>query len=105
MAAAVLGVSMQQPWSIDTAKDSGDDLDSPQLVAAKQAVARKVPSRVLLLKRNADYDTLIGICSRKLSQSPGNSRALLIRASAFLKKGEQSWQPSLDCVFMSFVLC
>lgn len=54
----------------------------------KEEEARKSPNRVLYFRRNADYDRLIEVCSRKLSENPRNIRALLIRASSNLKKGE-----------------
>lgn len=43
--------------------------------------------RQYVYKQNADVDSLIEACSRKLEQQPGNSRALMIRASSFIKKG------------------
>jgi hypothetical protein len=53
----------------------------------KEEEARKSPNRVLYFRRNADYDRLIEVCSRKISENPRNIRALLIRASSNLKKG------------------
>eukprot|EP00879_Flechtneria_rotunda_P024796 GHRR01026312.1.p1 GENE.GHRR01026312.1~~GHRR01026312.1.p1 ORF type:complete len:217 (+),score=73.59 GHRR01026312.1:475-1125(+) len=53
----------------------------------KEEEARKSPNRVLYFRRNADYDRLIEVCSRKLHENPRNVRALLIRASSRLKKG------------------
>jgi hypothetical protein len=69
------------------AADADLHADSSELLPAKQTSARSVPSRVLYLKKNADYDALIQICTKKLAQAPRNIRALLIRASAYLKKG------------------
>jgi len=53
----------------------------------KDEDARK-SSRHLYFRRNADYDRLIEVCSRKLNENPRNIRALLIRASSYLKKGK-----------------
>jgi hypothetical protein len=72
-----------------------DDLDrlaKPILTRRKDFIdkeeeARKSPNRVLYFRRNADYDRLIEVCSRKLAENPRNVRALLIRASSTLKKG------------------
>lgn len=52
----------------------------------KEEEARRHSKRALYYRRNADYDTLISACSAKLTQNPRNLRALLIRASSFLKK-------------------
>jgi hypothetical protein len=54
----------------------------------KEEEARKSPNRVLYFRRNADYDRLIEVCSKKINENPRNIRALLIRASSNLKKGE-----------------
>lgn len=59
----------------------------------KEEEARKSPNRVLYFRRNADYDRLIEVCSRKISENPRNIRALLIRASSNLKKG--AWHVAL----------
>lgn len=59
----------------------------------KEEEARKSPNRVLYFRRNADYDRLIEVCSRKISENPRNIRALLIRASSNLKKG--AWHGAL----------
>lgn len=53
----------------------------------KEEEARKSPNRNLYFRRAADYDRLIEVCSRKLSENPRHIRALLIRASSYLKKG------------------
>jgi hypothetical protein len=53
----------------------------------KEEEARKSPNRVLYYRRNADYDRLIEVCSRKIAADPSSVRALLIRASSYLKKG------------------
>lgn len=81
-----------------------DDLDAlakPILTRRKDFIdkeeeARKSPNRVLYFRRNADYDRLIEACSRKLSSNPSNIRALLIRASSYLKKGTYGACASLE---------
>lgn len=45
------------------------------------------PGRQFVFRRNADYDSLIEACSRKLVVQPNNVRALMIRANSYLKKG------------------
>lgn len=45
-------------------------------------------SRQYIYRQNADYDSLIEACSRKLATQPGNLRALMIRANSYAKKGE-----------------
>ena len=47
------------------------------------------PTRQFYFRQNADYDSLIEACRRKLAAQPGNTRALMIRANAFAKKGER----------------
>lgn len=79
-----------------TSQDDVDELDRlarPILTRRKDFIdkeeeARKSPNRVLYFRRNADYDRLIEVCSKKISENPRNIRALLIRASSNLKKGE-----------------
>ena len=51
----------------------------------KEAEARQNPSRMMYYRRNADYDRLVEVCSRKLRGNPNNLRALLIRASSYMK--------------------
>jgi len=73
-------------------EDDLDKLSRPTLTRRKDFIdkeeeARKSPNRMLYFRRNADYDRLIEVCSRKLSENPRNVRALLIRASSTLKKG------------------
>jgi hypothetical protein len=73
--------------------DELDRLSRPILTRRKDFIdkeeeARKSPNRVLYFRRNADYDRLIEVCSKKLSENPRNIRALLIRSSSNLKKGE-----------------
>lgn len=62
----------------------------------KEEEARKSPNRVLYFRRNADYDRLIEVCSRKLAENPRNVRALLIRASSTLKKGVHNREQALS---------
>ena len=45
------------------------------------------PARQFVFRQNADYDSLIEACSRKLMAQPSNVRALMIRANAYVKKG------------------
>ena len=73
-------------------EDDLDQLSRPKLTRRKDFVdkeeeARKSPNRVLYFRRNADYDRLIEVCSRKIVANSSNVRALLIRASSYLKKG------------------
>jgi hypothetical protein len=75
----------------DVGLDELERLAKPTLTRRKDFMqeeeARKSPNRVLYFRRNADYDRLIEVCSRKISENPRNVRALLIRASSALKKG------------------
>jgi hypothetical protein len=73
--------------------DDLDVLSKPILTRRKDFIdkeeeARKSPNRVLYFRRNADYDRLIEVCTRKLGDNPRNVRALLIRASSYYKKGK-----------------
>jgi hypothetical protein len=73
-------------------EDDLEQLSRPRLTRRKDFIdkeeeARKSPNRVLYFRRNADYDRLIEVCSRKIAADPSNVRALLIRASSYLKKG------------------
>lgn len=43
--------------------------------------------RQFVYRRNADYDSLIEACSRKLAVQPGNTRVLMIRANSYAKTG------------------
>ena len=43
--------------------------------------------------RQPDYDSLIEACGRKLAAQPGHTRALMIRANAYAKKGGCSPRP------------
>jgi hypothetical protein len=102
-------------------KDDADELDylsSATLTKRKDFIdreeeARGAPNRVLYYRRNADSDRLITACTRKLEQEPRNVRALLIRATSYLKKGRPSCrhtalltQPrSLKCLQMQSSVC
>ena len=73
--------------------DELDYLSSATLTKRKdfldrEAEARTAPNRVLYFRKNADCDKLIAACSKKLRADPGDLRALLIRASSCVKKGE-----------------
>jgi hypothetical protein len=48
---------------------------------------RTGPDKLIYLKRMAEFDRLIEICTSRLLNNPDNDRALMIRASAFMKKG------------------
>jgi hypothetical protein len=37
---------------------------------------------------NMDIQSLIDMCSKKLEQEPNHKKALLLRASSYIKKGE-----------------
>lgn len=86
------------PGALVVPVGTGDDVDELDRLARpiltrrkdfidKEEEARKSPNRVLYFRRNADYDRLIEVCSKKLFENPRNVRALLIRASSNLKKG------------------
>jgi hypothetical protein len=47
----------------------------------------KPSGRQFYYRQNADYDSLIEACSRKLVAQPSNVRALMIRANSYVKKG------------------
>lgn len=64
----------------------GESLPSAVCPSICPPQARRHSKRALYYRRNADYDTLITACSAKLSQNPRNMRALLIRASSYMKK-------------------
>lgn len=53
--------------------------------------AKSAPNRVLYFRRNADNSRLIHACTAKLRADPRNVRALLIRASSYIKIGEHQW--------------
>lgn len=94
-------VSLKAPGALVVEDDDLDRLARPILTRRKDFIdkeeeARKSPNRVLYFRRNADYDRLIEVCSRKLAENPRNVRALLIRASSTLKKGEQRTADALQ---------
>ena len=82
-------------------KETADDLQflcSATLTHRKpfldrEEEARNAPNRVLYYRKNADNDRLIEACTAKLRVDAGNVRALLIRASCHVKKGETSPLP------------
>jgi hypothetical protein len=89
--------SVQLPRGTRTVEDEDDleQLSRPKLTRRKDFIdkeeeARKSPNRVLYFRRNADYDRLIEVCSRKIAADAGSVRALLIRASSYLKKGARA---------------
>lgn len=81
--------------SIQGDRDELDYLSSATLTRRKDFIdreeeARNAPNRVLYFRRNADCDKLIEACTDKLAVNSNNVRALLIRASSYIKKGECS---------------
>jgi hypothetical protein len=48
---------------------------------------RTGPDQLINLKKTAEFDRLIEICSAKIASQPDDHRALMIRASSFMKKG------------------
>jgi hypothetical protein len=77
----------------DESKDELQFLCSATLTHRKpflerEEEARTAPNRVLYYRKNADNDRLIEACTVKLRADPANLRALLIRASSQVKKGE-----------------
>jgi hypothetical protein len=63
---------------------------------------RTGPDRLLYLKRIAEHDRLIEICSQKLQGNPYNDKALMIRASAYLKS---STDPLNACMLGRRLCC
>ena len=53
--------------------------------------ARTAPHRALYFRPNGDADRLLAAASARLEAEPGCVRALLIRASVLVKKGEWKW--------------
>jgi hypothetical protein len=49
--------------------------------------AKAHPTRNYFFRPNADVDKLIDVCTRKLTTDATNTRALLIRASSYVKRG------------------
>lgn len=61
-----------------------------EALAAGDADAKAAPQhRALYFRRNGDADRLFEAASRRLSRDPGCVRALMIRASVLVKKGEE----------------
>ena len=54
---------------------------------------RTIPIEHITLEKNVDVDKLIESCTRKLTEDPENTKALLIRASSYVKK--QQYQLSI----------
>ena len=75
-----------------TETDELDYLSSATLTKRKDFLDREEEARganrVLYYRRNADHDRLISACTRKLQEDPHNVRALLLRATSHVKKGE-----------------
>lgn len=75
-----------------TEPDELDYLSSATLTKRKDFLDREEEARganrVLYYRRNADNDRLISACTRKLQEDPHNVRALLLRATSHVKKGE-----------------
>ncbi len=69
-----------------------DDLEALAAAVARRKQLRQIQKAPkqdgsLYYKGVADYDRLINVCTEKLLKDPHNIRALLIRASSYLKKG------------------
>ena len=60
-----------------------------EALEAGDARAHAAPHRALFLRRNGDAARLFEAASRRLARDPGCVRALMIRASVLVKKGEQ----------------
>jgi hypothetical protein len=52
-----------------------------------RAEPRAGPDKLINLKKTAEFDRLIDICSANIRARPGDNRPLMIRASAYMKKG------------------
>jgi tetratricopeptide (TPR) repeat protein len=63
------------------------DTSQPTKHEANRQSARTGPDRLLFLQRQKEFDRLVEICSQKLQKHPYNDKALLVRASAYLKSG------------------
>jgi hypothetical protein len=48
---------------------------------------RTGPDQLINLKKTAEFDRLIEICSVNIASKPDDHKALMIRASSFMKKG------------------
>lgn len=93
-----LATPPQQPLSAETlAGNAGDELEflaSGSLARRRGGGGGRLEApqppgsgRQFYYRQNADYDSLIEACSRKLVTQPGNVRALMIRANSYAKKG------------------
>lgn len=69
------------------ARKKGSELAYPAKCEETKQVARTGPDRLLFLQRQREFDRLVEICSQKLQKHPHNDKALLVRASAYLKSG------------------
>ena len=75
--------------------DELEYLSSATLARRKEALeagdarAHAAPHRALFLRRNGDAARLFEAASRRLAREPGCVRALMIRASVLVKKGER----------------
>ena len=70
-------------------------VDQPGQAGREPAAAEKLrtgPDKLINLKKTAEFDRLIEICTAKIRKQPGQEaiRAVLIRASAFTKQGVAS---------------
>eukprot|EP00281_Chroomonas_sp_CCMP1168_P030677 CAMPEP_0206245552 /NCGR_PEP_ID=MMETSP0047_2-20121206/18758_1 /ASSEMBLY_ACC=CAM_ASM_000192 /TAXON_ID=195065 /ORGANISM="Chroomonas mesostigmatica_cf, Strain CCMP1168" /LENGTH=253 /DNA_ID=CAMNT_0053670859 /DNA_START=1 /DNA_END=758 /DNA_ORIENTATION=- len=54
----------------------------------KEEGAKSHPNRTYYFRKNEDVDKLVDMCTKKLQENPANRRALLIRASSLLKRGD-----------------
>lgn len=64
-----------------------DTKDSADTTGGDSASERIVPDRLLYLKRVAEHERVIEICTGKLDADACNTRTLKIRASALSKTG------------------
>jgi hypothetical protein len=48
---------------------------------------RNGPDELINLKKTAEFDRLIEICTANIQACPGDERPLMIRASSYMKKG------------------
>lgn len=81
-----------QPYDIDIEYLASGTLARRSNDADPAAAAASASRRQYVYQRNADYDSLIEACSRKLVAHPANVRALMIRANSYFKKGEAAGQ-------------
>ena len=94
MESAIMGLNNQNDGqAIQAESDELDYLSSASLQRRKDFLdrdeeAKSAPNRVLYFRRNADNARLIHACTVKLRADPKNVRALLIRASSYMKVGK-----------------